>query len=94
MSGQRWPPLDHREIESVPAPGDLTIAHAQHMGVSLLGGHEVGANSSLSIQRILGIKGPQEAIKSFPLSPRSGLPRAGQMCRVKRPGFPSQGLHS
>ena len=44
MSGQRWPPLDHRETKSMPAPGDLTIANVQHMGVSLLGEHELGAN--------------------------------------------------
>lgn len=66
MSGQRWPPFDHRENQINVSPQTFTIAHAQHMGVSLLRGHEVGANSSLSIQRILGIKGPHIAIKSFP----------------------------
>lgn len=45
--------------------------------VSLLQGHGVGASSSLSIQRILGTKGSQEAVNSISLSPRSGLRRVG-----------------
>lgn len=62
--------------------------------VSLLQGHGVGASSSLSIQRILVIKGPQEAVNSIPLSPRPGLHRAGWACRAQKPMFLSQSCHS
>ena len=46
-------------------------ACAHHVGVSLLQGHEPGTNSSLSIQGILCIKGPREAIKSIPRASKS-----------------------
>lgn len=46
-------------------------ACVHHVEVSLLRAHEPGTNPSLSIQRILHIKGPQEAIKSVPRASRS-----------------------